>query len=35
MECFDVIQRVVTGETTAYGTVELDVYGTVEQRTGE
>ena len=31
----DVIQRVATGETTAYGTVELDVYGTVEQCTGE
>ena len=31
----DVIQRVATGETTAYGTVELDVYGTVEKYTGK
>ena len=28
------IQRVATGDTTAYGTVEVDVYGTVEQCTG-
>ena len=26
-----VIKRVATGEITSYGTVELDVYGTVEQ----
>ena len=29
------IQRVATGETTAYGTVKLDVYGAVEQCTGK
>ena len=31
----DVIQRVATGETTEHGTVEVDVYGTVEQCTGK
>ena len=31
----DVIQRVATAETTAHGTVEVDVYGTVEQCTGK
>ena len=31
----DVIQRVATGETTAHGTVEVDVHGTVEQCTGK
>ena len=31
----DVIQRVATGETTAHGTVEVDVYGTAEQCTGK
>ena len=31
----DVIQRVATGETTAHGTVEVDVYGTVERCTGK
>ena len=31
----DVIQRVATGETTAHGTVEVDVYGTVQQCTGK
>ena len=29
------IQRVATGEITAHGTVELDMYGTVEQCTGK
>ena len=28
-----VIQGVATGKTTAFGTVEVDVYGTVEQCT--
>ena len=32
---YDVIQRVATGETAAHGTVEVDVYGTVEQCTGK
>lgn len=36
LSVFDVIQRVATGETAAYGTVDLDVYGTVgKQRTAK